>query len=1650
MISTSWFNTLKQWSNFSKSRGRSIATRDQQRLGNRTRLRLEPLEDRLLLALLTVNTLDDDNVADAFLSLSEAVSLVNYAGDSNAALGRALQGGESNQINITNAFGASDTIVFDSSIAGGTIELSSSSTNFSGPNAFVVNVAMMIDGGSSGMTLTGGNDGFNLTSRRAFAVTSTGELSLARLTIEHFAIVGTNGGDGASGGGGGAALGGAIFNEGSLRLDGVTMNDNYAIGGSGGYGATGNLGGGGGGGLNGAGGTSTNFIGAGGGGGTSAAAPGDNGFNGAAGAGGGGGGHGGGTGGHGGFGGGGGGAGGGFAAQGGNGGFGGGGGGSSSGSGSTSGGSAGFGGGEGGDSSTNDGGGGAGLGGAIFNNGGAVTIVNSTLAYNIAFGGDGAEYGYGLGGAIFSRNGIVDLNFTTVSLNEAEEGRGVFLLGDGNGNHATAIINDSIIAQDCTCVSDIESEEINGAAALDISGLNNIVSLAATYANFTATYAAPELGELRNNGGPTETMRPAATSLAIDGAASPVNPPSFDQRGYVRLVGSAYDIGAVESANSTFTVNSTDDTVQTDSVLTLREAIAIINNPSLYNSLSVQEQALIDGTLGDFHEVQFDVSIAGADINLATVGDNTFGPSALAVSREVMIVGNSTSGMTISRDVNAAATRLRLFYVTPTGSLTLKNVTLSDGLARGGNGQSGGGGAAGLGGAIVNAGYLHLIASTLSNNTASGGNGSNTFSIFSPTGGGLSSNGTANGGGPNGATSGSAAGFGGGGQGSTNNNAGFGGGGAGNGGTGGFGGGAGGGNTGQGVGGFGGGDANGAGGGGAGLGGAIFNYGGKLDITNSTIANNTAMGGTGGNSGRGYGAGVFNLNGWVDIVNSTFAYNSADDGGALYNLGTANVATQSGPTLENSTASVISENSIFATSYSGSVSNLIDDFETDTASGDGNIFGTIDITGGVNLLQTGFDQFGNSLTADPLFAGGASTAAGRLRDYGGPTMTVALLPDSPAIDNGNDLVSYNLPLTDQRGVARVFNGYLDIGAFEVQGYTLTPGSTVGQTTLTNSAFSNPLVVTLTEDGFDKAIGGATISFDASTVGGATATFSTPAVTDLNGQTSVTATANNSTGTYTASATVGSGAFAALANFTLINGTIEVSLSLVGSPIAENGSVATVRATLSMISSQTVTIDLGFAGSATNGVDYSRSAIQVVISAGQTSGSITLTAFEDSAIENNETIVVDVTNVTNGVENGTQQVVATIVDNDTFVQPTLRSLRIASTSGSDDLLIQFISGNQFYVLVNGAGRVFNNSDYDAIEFDGAGGSDQVQLNALPGTGIFSITPSSISVDTMTIDMTLTNVETGYIFGTAADSATFVGSSGNDTFYGLAGYSAMTAPGSSYMQVTGVGTIEANSTAGTDTALFYDGTGNDTVELRLSQTTQTTATSVVIAKNFSSVYAFAVSGGSDTAFYTDSSGNETFYSLPGYSVMLGSGYLIETIGYESTSIDSAAGDLDVAILIDSTGDDTVSMSPTSTSMTGVGTNVDIDGFEQVYAFSLSGGNDTVTMIDSSGNDTFYGSLAYSGMVGVGFFIQANGFKTVEANASVGYDIASLVNDNGNETLTASGDTLGLDYASGAHIGVTAFDAVYAIGNGVGTKTKNITAPLAFDLVFQGSWA
>ena len=84
--------------------------------------------------------------------------------------------------------------------------------------------------------------------------------------------------------------------------------------------------------------------------------------------------------------------------------------------------------------------------------------------------------------------------------------------------------------------------------------------------------------------------------------------------------------------------------------------------------------------------------------------------------------------------------------------------------------------------------------------------------------------------------------------------------------------------------------------------------------------------------------------------------------------------------------------------------------------------------GGAAVLNSG----GNNVFTDPSCnpVGSdipvADPLLGPLADNGGPTLTQALLPGSPAIDAANNAVC---PATDQRGVAR--DAACDVGAFEL-------------------------------------------------------------------------------------------------------------------------------------------------------------------------------------------------------------------------------------------------------------------------------------------------------------------------------------------------------------------------------------------------------------------------------------------------------------------------------------------------------------------------------------------------------------------------------------------------------------------------------------------
>jgi hypothetical protein len=230
------------------------------------------------------------------------------------------------------------------------------------------------------------------------------------------------------------------------------------------------------------------------------------------------------------------------------------------------GGAPGFGGGAG--TSTN-GGGGAGLGGAVFNMQGELTIRNSTLTGNTAIGGadnnTGPNRADGLGGAVFNMSGTFTAVGATFAANTAAEGGASIynLVYDGvTARVGQTTLRGSIVSGglgpvDLTSAKPAQTAGPTNLGTADAGvGEFDLVRSAAVVGTGTVTgsplTADPLLGPLADNGGPTGTMAPAAGSPAIDaGAAFGL---TTDQRGLARPsdffsianAGDAADIGAVE------------------------------------------------------------------------------------------------------------------------------------------------------------------------------------------------------------------------------------------------------------------------------------------------------------------------------------------------------------------------------------------------------------------------------------------------------------------------------------------------------------------------------------------------------------------------------------------------------------------------------------------------------------------------------------------------------------------------------------------------------------------------------------------------------------------------------------------------------------------------------------------------------------------------------------------------------------------------------------------------------------------------------------------------------------------------------------------------------------------------------------------------
>ena len=127
----------------------------------------------------------------------------------------------------------------------------------------------------------------------------------------------------------------------------------------------------------------------------------------------------------------------------------------------------------------------------------------------------------------------------------------------------------------------------------------------------------------------------------------------------------------------------------------------------------------------------------------------------------------------------------------------------------------------------------------------------------------------------------------------------------------------------------------------------------------------------------------------------------------------------------------------------------------------------------------------------------------------------------------------------------------------------------------------------------------------------------------------------------------------------------VDFNAVTSNGAESVSSKALTVDLSSVSGQDVTVDFAVTGTATgSGTDYTLANGTLTISAGNTSGTITIASIvDDNTAESNETVIVTLSNPTNATLGSDDVHTYTIMDNDTAADNTIPTVDFNSASSS---------------------------------------------------------------------------------------------------------------------------------------------------------------------------------------------------------------------------------------------------------------------------------------------------------------------------------------------------------------------------------------------------
>ena len=198
----------------------------------------------------------------------------------------------------------------------------------------------------------------------------------------------------------------------------------------------------------------------------------------------------------------------------------------------------------------------------------------------------------------------------------------------------------------------------------------------------------------------------------------------------------------------------------------------------------------------------------------------------------------------------------------------------------------------------------------------------------------------------------------------------------------------------------------------------------------------------------------------------------------------------------------------------------------------------------------------------------------------------------------------------------------------------------------------------------------------------------------------------------------------------VSKTIDVAISSSSSEFSEPSGSVELTASLSNTHSSDVTVNLVYSGTATKDTDYS-GVETITIPTGSSSKSITIAAIDDSEIEVDETVIIEVSSVSNATESGEQKITINLVSDDL---PDLSSITVDKEEifeHEKSIITAEISsafGKDVDVIFNLSGTAINKADYNynysekgksKIYSGGNGiGSDKNQYNNPQGLSLDS--------------------------------------------------------------------------------------------------------------------------------------------------------------------------------------------------------------------------------------------------------------------------------------------------------------------------------------------